>query len=480
MVEGPGCKLKGEKMKAKIVGQTVKSISGNAINNRPKRDQDKPTQFHPMIGRKITDVKTLGKELFIFFVSGECLRVHFLMAGFVRYNGTSEDPDEAAKKKIPENPRLQLDLDRDVVSLYQCSTEMRNTEQTLQRWNDKIELDICWKQFNHERAAKEIMDIRNSERIICDVIMDQEILPGVGNIIKNESLFDAGINPLTKVKDLTQAHITRLVKMNRDFSMIFYDCRKNGKPLHKFYKMYRFSKCKQCEGKVTKCKPGEYERGTYFCPHCQDNSLQNGPSKNSLIGWTSTVPGANVSWACTACTFINKPGSLTCFTCGTGKLKRRSTECDTSNSKMMKLTSSSNTQISVSNNKETSTASINSSTVLGVRSENAGIKRKVEGDTVKKEICKGHKKECIVKTVSKVGENKGRSFYSCAMPRAKACDHFSWADLHHPKCKHSKISLKREVYKQNQNNGRSFYVCSKPKAQQCDFFAWADEVEGGK
>ena len=28
MVEGPGCKLKGEKMKAKIVGQIVKSISG--------------------------------------------------------------------------------------------------------------------------------------------------------------------------------------------------------------------------------------------------------------------------------------------------------------------------------------------------------------------------------------------------------------------------------------------------------------------
>ncbi len=48
-----------------------------------------------------------------------------------------------------------------------------------------------------------------------------------------------GINPLTKVKELTHAHASRLVKMNRDFSMIFYDCRKYGKPLSKFYKMYR-------------------------------------------------------------------------------------------------------------------------------------------------------------------------------------------------------------------------------------------------
>ena len=28
MVEGPGCKLKGEKMKAKVVGQKVVGVSG--------------------------------------------------------------------------------------------------------------------------------------------------------------------------------------------------------------------------------------------------------------------------------------------------------------------------------------------------------------------------------------------------------------------------------------------------------------------
>ena len=45
----------------------------------------------------------------------------------------------------------------------------------------------------------------------------------------------------------------------------------------------------KCYFKVTKCKPGEYERGTYFCEVCQDNSLKAGPCKNSLLGWTSGV-----------------------------------------------------------------------------------------------------------------------------------------------------------------------------------------------
>jgi endonuclease VIII-like 3 len=455
MVEGPGCKLKGEKMRGKIIGQTVKAISGNAIENRPKRDKDKPTPFHSILGKKVIDVKTLGKELFIFFCSGHCLRVHFLMAGFVRYNGASEDPDEGAKKKLVENPRLQLNLDKDVVSLYQCSTEIRDSEQTEKRWNNNIELDICWKQFNHERATQEILNVRNSERLICDVILDQEILPGVGNIIKNEALFDAGINPLSKVKDLTQSHVSRLVKMNRDFSMIFYDCRKNGKPLHKFYKMYRFSKCKQCEGRVTKCKPGEYERGTYFCAVCQDNSMKAGPSKNSLIGWTS---GVIKTWTCTACTFENKPGSVSCFTCGTIKTaKRKSSDSG--------LTSTQHKP------KVARTESGRSSTVLADRNELNSNEKEKDGH---KEMCKGHKKACTVKTVSKAGENKGRLFNTCSMPRGKSCDHFSWADLHHPKCKHNSVTFKREVYKQNENNGRAFYVCPQPKAKQCDFFMWAD------
>lgn len=46
------------------------------------------------------------------------------------------------------------------------------------------ELDICSTSFNLKRVAAEIM--RESERLLCDVLLDQDILPGVGNIIKNE------------------------------------------------------------------------------------------------------------------------------------------------------------------------------------------------------------------------------------------------------------------------------------------------------
>jgi hypothetical protein len=87
MVEGPGCKLKGEKMRGKLVGQKVVSVSGNAVEKRPKGAPVSP--FQGLLQRQVEDVRTLGKELFLVFSGGLCLRVHFLMDGFVRYNDLS-------------------------------------------------------------------------------------------------------------------------------------------------------------------------------------------------------------------------------------------------------------------------------------------------------------------------------------------------------------------------------------------------------
>lgn len=46
---------------------------------------DEAKAYDSFVGKSVTDVKTLGKELFV-FVEGEfCLRVHFLMNGSLRW-----------------------------------------------------------------------------------------------------------------------------------------------------------------------------------------------------------------------------------------------------------------------------------------------------------------------------------------------------------------------------------------------------------
>ena len=79
------------------------------------------------------------------------------------------------------------------------------------RWEAMITLDICWAQFDATRAFQKILEVHNQERIVADVMMDQEVLPGVGNIIKNEACFNAGVNPLSMIRDVPEDVIRRLV-----------------------------------------------------------------------------------------------------------------------------------------------------------------------------------------------------------------------------------------------------------------------------
>ncbi|KAI1883562.1 hypothetical protein AGOR_G00232860 [Albula goreensis] len=94
--------------------------------------------------------------------------------------------------------------------------------------------------------------------------------------------------------------------------------------------------------------------------------------------------------------------------------------------------------------------------------------------------CVTHRRPCVLRVVRKEGENKGRQFYVCSLPRETQCEFFEWADLHFPLCNHGKRCLMRTVLKLGPNNGRNFYVCPLGKDKQCEFFQWAENGPGIK
>ena len=60
----------------------------------------------------------------------------------------------------------------------------RPAEPCRQKFDNLNDLDICSPVFNFKRAVALVMEQQG--RQVCDVLLDQLILPGVGNIIKNE------------------------------------------------------------------------------------------------------------------------------------------------------------------------------------------------------------------------------------------------------------------------------------------------------
>ncbi|MDG6104544.1 Fpg/Nei family DNA glycosylase [Dactylosporangium aurantiacum] len=111
------------------------------------------------------------------------------------------------------------------------------------------------------------------DRPIADALLDQRNLAGIGNLYKAEVLFLRGVNPWTAtgaVPDLAAmvelAH--RLLNSNRGrWTQTTTGSLRRGETNWVFERAGR--PCRRCGTKVERWTGGDYERITYWCPHCQ-------------------------------------------------------------------------------------------------------------------------------------------------------------------------------------------------------------------
>ncbi|NXA29770.1 NEIL3 Endonuclease, partial [Ibidorhyncha struthersii] len=529
-----------------------------------------------LVGHVYRGVETLGKELFMYF-DQKALRIHFGMNGSMHIN-----PD-GSKDRNGALPVLEIQLTEDTVCFFEVTVEYRNAAESERKVRMMESLDVCSPKFSFLRAENEIK--QQKTRMLCDVLLDQAVLPGVGNIIKNEALFDSGLHPAVKVCQLTDAHIRHLVKMTRDFTLLFYKCRKTGSPLYKHYKVYKRPACGQCDGKITVCRLGENNRMTYFCSRCQTVhpqlvNVSKLPARNSLIGWACgrgscsnehVAQKSEEEWTCMRCTLINKPSAEICDACLTSRPEVPKTEnvedSGAFNVNLMKypcndfrkpsmeikinrkaafgtttlvLTDLGNkavlrndTQISdgrsqcvapksninqIQSNVCQSGGSRDKDCTMALSSSQQPLafkhmqkKQKTDhlpsvhqydiamrtylvtchysapranmtDDTRMLSVghprCSKHGRLCSLRVVRKDGENKGRQFYTCPLPRETQCGYFQWADLNFPFCNHGKRCVMKTVLKIGPNNGKNFFVCPLGKEKQCGFFQWAENGQG--
>ncbi|KAM7111546.1 endonuclease 8-like 3 isoform 1-T1 [Molossus nigricans] len=590
MVEGPGCTLYGEKIRARVRrGQAVMDVRGSALPSlvgpglpHAASGAAEPSQAAPLDknhgpgqrsvrlfnGHAYSGVDTLGKELFLYF-GPKALRIHFGMKGSISIN-----PLES-QNKSGVSPVLELQLSKDLIRFFDSSVELRNSAESQQRIRMMEELDVCSPKFSVSRAERAVETQQG--RMLCDVLMDQRVLPGVGNIIKNEALFDSGLHPAVKACQLTEEQTHHLVKMIRDFSLLFYRCRKAGLALSQHYKVYKRPYCGHCGCKVTVCRLGENNRMTYFCPRCQEADprrvdMSKLPARNSAVSGTPRGrdplldPGAGdhaEHWTCGVCTLVNKPPSRACDAC----LAARPPDAQLKNGGNSAAFRSLVKYPCNSFGKPSPQVKVNRKTVFGATtlvltdfsnkssprekkkspnwmpggaSQNPAPTDRCPRDTPhpspegarsttqrptlcspstllgparetptpapcsspgpgshslghsKRELrvpgaegagarpagpprCRGHGRPCALRVVSKDGENKGRRFFACPLPRGAQCGFFEWADLSFPFCGHGKRAIMRTVLKMGPNNGKNFFVCPLGKEKQCNFFQWADK-----
>lgn len=229
----------------------------------------------------ITEVARTGKYLFIHFESGRGLVIHLKMTGRLVVSDQLTVISDQVDYETAKHTRVVIQL-KDGRKLYYWDARTFGYVKYVE--NIKVE---------HERQKRklgpdpwEISEagffalVKKYQRPIKNLILDQALLAGVGNIYANDGLWEAGIHPERKAVSLTQKECSRLLRSLRmvmERGLITGGASDNsyvnalgqkGSYQDEFRVYKRTGKpCLKCGKKLERIVVGG--RGTWLCTKCQ-------------------------------------------------------------------------------------------------------------------------------------------------------------------------------------------------------------------
>lgn len=155
--------------------------------------------------KKLSDILTWGKHILFVFSNGT-VRVHLGLFGELLVNET---------KKV--NPSFYLHFATGEVNGYVVRAQ--KLDKPLNEIYD-WKVDILSTKFSPAHVKQLLKG--QSAKTIDDVLMNQEIFSGVGNKIRNEALYRAGIHPQSITGKIPAAKITALINEVVKYAKLFY------------------------------------------------------------------------------------------------------------------------------------------------------------------------------------------------------------------------------------------------------------------
>jgi endonuclease-8 len=241
MPEGPSIVILNELISnLDLVGSKVQEVSGNTKIEKER-----------MLGQKVTAFKSWGKHFLICFPDFS-LRIHFMLFGTYRIN-----------ERKATQARLSLGFPHAELNFYTCSLQFVEGDVNLvYDWNADVMSDT----WDEVAALKKLQ--ANPDALVCDMLLDQEIFAGVGNIIKNEVLFRIRLHPLSQIKHTPLPLLKLLVEEARIYAFDFLEWKK-AFTLKAHWLAHTKKICPRCNIPFHKAYLGKTNRRSFFCENCQ-------------------------------------------------------------------------------------------------------------------------------------------------------------------------------------------------------------------
>jgi formamidopyrimidine-DNA glycosylase len=260
--------LRRHLIKSGLVGRTV--VEARLDWRKAVREPDPDTFSQAIRGRCVEGIERRAKYLLI-RLDGPTLVVHLRMTGNLILESTDTEPARTVRNAfvLDDNRELRFHDFRKLGQMWLLD----DTTPLLSRLGPEP--------LDPEFTAEVLLGKLRRSAPIKPVLLEQDVLAGVGNIYADEALWCAKIGPLRPAQELSVEEVTKLhgclqvvlteaTDRLADAPPFSWPSSESFKGPSVFHVPRREGEmCSRCEGPIA--KRTIRGRSAYFCPACQQN-----------------------------------------------------------------------------------------------------------------------------------------------------------------------------------------------------------------
>ena len=234
----------------------------------------------PVTGRAIERVESRGKWLLFYFSGDLILVTHMLMSGSWHIYRTGE-----RWKRAHSHMRVVIAASEFEAVGFDVPVARFHTARTLERHTSIPALgpDLLGQTFAKDEAAQRLL--AHSDEEVANVLLNQQVMAGIGNVFKSEICFACGVHPFRLVAALRPQEVDCLLATARKFllanaspaspgGIVTYSGGRrttgsNDQAARLWVYRRKGAACRRCGAAILMRKQGPGARSTYWCPQCQ-------------------------------------------------------------------------------------------------------------------------------------------------------------------------------------------------------------------
>jgi endonuclease-8 len=234
----------------------------------------------PIVGRTVERIHAAGKHLLMTFSDDLVLRTHMRMNGSWHIYRPGE-----RWQRSPRDMRIVIGtMEWEAVAFNVYVAEFVAGDK-LGRHRPVATLgpDLLGEAFDADQALALLRD-RGGEPI-ADVLLNQRVVAGIGNVYKSEVLFLSGLHPDTPADAVDDQRVRDVLLLARKLLqanttdtagpgiVTYRGMRRTTGRMNPADHLWVYSRggrpCRKCGTRIASKKTGDDARVTYWCPRCQ-------------------------------------------------------------------------------------------------------------------------------------------------------------------------------------------------------------------